>query len=115
MGDTSFGREERIRRRVEYSRIYRYGVRGSTAHFIWIVCPNTFGIRRLGITASKRTGTAVRRNRIKRLLREFFRLNKARLPESHDIVIIVKGRVPHLAYRDVCGELQCLLRGSDDD
>lgn len=45
---------------------------------------------RLGITVSKRVGSAVTRNRIKRLVREFVRHNKSWLPEGHDVVVIAK-------------------------
>ncbi|MBU1743860.1 MAG: ribonuclease P protein component, partial [Proteobacteria bacterium] len=51
---------------------------------------------------------------IKRLLREFFRLNKSRLPASQDIVIIAKRGILPLTYRDVCTELESrLIRRTD--
>ena len=51
---------------------------------------NGLGFTRLGITASKKTGNAVKRNRTKRLIREFFRLNKSFLPHGYDIVVVAK-------------------------
>ncbi len=59
---------------------------------------------RLGVIATKRLGKAVRRNRVKRLLREFFRHHKGILP-PRDIVIIAKKGAAHLRYADVVAEL----------
>ena len=45
------------------------------------------GSSRLGMTVGKKFGNAVKRNRIKRLIREFFRLDKQRIPVGYDILI----------------------------
>jgi len=42
---------------------------------------------RLGITVTRKSGRAVRRNRIKRVFREIFRRNQARMPENIDLVV----------------------------
>jgi ribonuclease P protein component len=78
-------------------------------HFLVIIKPNNLGRTRLGLTVGRSTGGAVRRNRIKRLLREFFRRSNNRLPPSRDIIIIaLKGSDP-LTYRQVFEELTPLL------
>jgi ribonuclease P protein component len=109
MDTQTFGKDERIRKRQDYLRIYQLGVRCHTGRFTIITCPNQSGIRRLGMTVSKKVGNAVQRNRIKRLLREFFRLNKSRLPASQDIVIIAKRGILPLTYNDVCTDLKSRL------
>ena len=114
MESQTFGRDERIRKRQDYLRIYEQGVRSYSPHFTIITCRNPAGIRRLGMTVSKKAGNAVQRNRIKRLLREFFRLNKSRLPASQDIVIIAKRGILPLMYSDVCTELGSRLIQRDD-
>ena len=114
MEKQTFDRYERIRKKRDYVAIYERGVRRYSKHFTIIECRNQEGIRRLGITVSKKVGIAVQRNRIKRLLREFFRLNKSRFSFSQDIVIIAKKDAHTLAYRDVCRELENLLVRKSD-
>jgi ribonuclease P protein component len=109
MKQYSFRKFERIRKRKDYLRIYQEGKRVNSKNFITIFSRNQTGIQRLGITVTKKAGNAVKRNRIKRLLREFFRLNKDKLPGSHDIVIIVKNEIPLLKYPDVYKELGSLF------
>ena len=109
MESQSFQPEERIRKRQDYLRIYDQGKRVYTRNFTIITCPNQTSTRRLGTTVSKKVGNAVKRNRIKRLLREFFRLNKERFPASHDIVVIAKKVITQLTYKDVYAELESRL------
>ena len=104
------GKKERVRKRKNYLDIYRRGRRVHSNNFIVILSPNPLGEKRLGVAVSKKVGNAVKRNRIKRLLREFFRLNKDRLPDSKDLVIIAKRDVPSLKYQDVCLELAGLFQ-----
>jgi ribonuclease P protein component len=56
---------------------------------------------RLGVTVTKKVGTAVRRNRVKRLVREAFRLCPDLLPSGVDLVVIAKDGAPTLGLADV--------------
>lgn len=78
--------------------------------FIVLLSRNDKGTARFGITVSKKVGNAVRRNRIKRLVREFFRLNRDRFPESTDVVIIARKDLSLTRYRDVESELGQILK-----
>lgn len=59
---------------------------------------------RLGVTVTKKIGTAVRRNRVKRLVREAFRLDPTLVPAGIDLVVIAKDGAPELRLADVQGE-----------
>ena len=109
MEKQSFGKQERINKKRDYLTVYQQGMRSHSEHFTIIVYKNEMGISRLGITVSKKVGSAVQRNRIKRLVREFFRLNRSRLSTPQDIVIIAKRNITALAYQDACTELESHL------
>ena len=81
-----FDRSERVRRRVEYQRIYDKGVKVHGPKFTLFRFPNGLAEGRLGIAATRKLGGAVARNRAKRLIREVFRRNK--LAPGFDIVIV---------------------------
>ena len=76
-------------RRAEYAACYSKGMRLQTKHFVVFALPVASGKGRLGLAVTKKSGTAVQRNRIKRVLRSFFRLHQQKLP-AMDIVVTPK-------------------------
>ncbi|XPS82086.1 RnpA: ribonuclease P [Desulfosarcina variabilis str. Montpellier] len=86
----SFTKTERIRKSSEYRILSKYGTRYYSDYFIIISRKNQFSSSRLGITVSKKVGKAVIRNRIKRIIREYFRLNRSMLPVHLDMNVIVR-------------------------
>jgi ribonuclease P protein component len=74
-----------------------------------ILKENGLGITRLGLTVSRKTGNAVKRNRVKRLIREFFRLNDTCFPLGYDIVITTKKDASYLDLRKIKNELGEIL------
>jgi ribonuclease P protein component len=86
----TYTRADRIRKPSEYKELARKGTRFYSDHFILISLENKRKRSRLGITVSKKVGKAVTRNRIKRTIREYFRLNRKHLPGGLDINIIAR-------------------------
>ena len=101
----SFRRAEKVTNKSSYRIIYEQGVRRSSRFFTIVACGNSIGVKRLGITVTKKTGNAVFRNRTKRLIREFFRRNKNLFPAGHDVVVMAKKNTPPLTYQETEREL----------
>ncbi len=109
MARHTFRKEERICLRADFQRISKEGAKYRSHHFRVSICPNSLTHRRLGITVGKRIGPAVQRNRLKRLIREFFRQNREVLPGSSDLVITAKEGAAGLNFWQVSEELKGLF------
>lgn len=66
-----------------------------------VIALGTAGPRRIGYTVGRQIGGAVVRNRVKRLLREAYRLNEARLADNRDIVIVARREIAGQPFREV--------------
>jgi len=83
-----FPKENRLLKSVEFDRVFKNGTKVITPVLVFFWNPSPAGINRLGLVVSRKVGNAVRRNRIKRMTREAFRLNQASLFSGVDIVTI---------------------------
>lgn len=81
-----------MRTRGEFSQVFQLGRSAADAHFVVYTRDNGRRWSRLGLSVGRRVGCAVRRNRIKRLLRETFRLSRDRIAPGLDILVVVRGR-----------------------
>jgi ribonuclease P protein component len=100
-----FQRGDRLKKRYEFRQAQLRGRRIHTPHFLIVVLPNALHNTRLGITVTKKVGTAVQRNRIKRVVREVFRRNRGLFPPSHDLVFIAKRGAAEIDYSGLLTEL----------
>jgi ribonuclease P protein component len=86
----TFPAARRVRRKWEFDQLYARGKRLGNNHFGITVQPNDLGLARLGLAvASKPFGGSVPRNRIRRMIRESFRLRQHDLP---DVDLVVSAR-----------------------
>jgi len=85
----NFPKQHRLLRRQDFVALSSSTTVFSGRLILVVWQSNTLGYPRLGVTASKRAGNAVVRNRIKRLVREFFRQQRMLLP-AVDLNVIVR-------------------------
>lgn len=103
-------RADRMKKRYEFRQVQLNGRRIHTPHFLVVVQPNALHNTRLGITVTKKVGTAVQRNRIKRVVREVFRRNRRLFPAAHDVVFIAKRNATSIDYDGLVSELERAAR-----
>ena len=100
-----FPASQRVRKRPEFQEIQRSGRRVTTPGFVIILRARADGAGvRLGVTASRRVGGSVVRNRAKRLVREAFRATRDLWDEGLDLVVVVRKAQPDLGLGGVVAE-----------
>jgi ribonuclease P protein component len=103
----AFRAADRLHRRADFLCVQRTGVRFQSSHFVVYAArfPESETVR-LGTTMSRRLGNAVTRNRIKRRIRECFRLGlRLRLPAGTCIVVIGRAGAGALEMGSIMAEL----------
>lgn len=106
-----FTPDDRLRKTWEFRRAQGSGRKVHTPHFLLVVLPRpetTASTRsRLGITVTRKvSSSAVKRNRVKRVVREVFRRNRDLFPSGCDVVVIARRGAPELGYHEVLDEVQ---------
>jgi ribonuclease P protein component len=109
----SFGRHVRLRSRAEFVAVQERGRRVAGRHLTLLALPNTLGVDRLGVIASKRLGGAIQRNRAKRRVREMFRTDDWIAgvgAHSYDIVVIPRREVTSMVFAELQSVFNAALR-----
>ncbi len=108
MSDTTpryrFSHTRRLHGRRAFAQVYAARVRHHAGSLTVYGKPNGLNLPRLGLSVSASVGSAVKRNRIKRLIREAFRLGQHDWPAAYDLVVVVHRHDPA-----TLGEYQRLL------
>ena len=89
---------------LKLNHIFRrlYHSSGSANGFLVLYAkPNRLGINRVGITVSKKLGHAVVRNRVRRRLREVYRLNEVLFSAGWDIVVVARSKSVSAAFQEL--------------
>jgi ribonuclease P protein component len=109
LSDFSYPKTSRLLKRSQYLELSKKGKKIHTGSFIAIVLQGATQNNRIGITVSKKVGNAVERNRIKRIIREYFRHRKDSFKEILDINIIGKKSLNGLENSQIIKKLEKLF------
>ena len=90
-----------LKENYEFRRLYAKGKNGATPCIALYCRRRKGGENRLGFTVGKKVGNAVMRNRVRRRLREIYRLHEDRLSPGYDVVVVARTRAAFSTYRQL--------------
>lgn len=90
----------------DFVSLYKKGRFTASKYSVIYIKPNNKPFNRLGITAGKKIGNAVCRNRAKRLIRLAYRNAEIRLPVGIDIVIVARSPICNIKSQEYCGYME---------
>jgi len=99
-----------LNKNYEFVRVYKKGKFFAGKYIVIYVLKNRFGTNRLGITANKKVGKSVKRNRMKRLIRESYRFLEDFIYPGLDIVFVARGVETEVGFAEIHKEMKFLLK-----
>ncbi len=97
-----------LNKNADFQRLYRRGAFCSLGSALIYVMPNKLPYNRLGITAGKKIGNAVKRNRAKRIIRAAYAAAELQMPVGIDLVVVARSRLPEeksvILSQSFCGK-----------
>ena len=90
----------------DFLALYKKGRYAASKYSVIYVRPNGKPFNRLGITAGKKVGNAVCRNRAKRLIRLAYRMSEVNMPVGMDIVIVARSFICSVKSQEYCGYME---------
>lgn len=91
----------RLRKNMEFKKVYSGGKNYWNRNLILYIRKNKLSESRYGITITKKIGNAVVRNKIRRRMKEIYRLNIYRIKDGYDLIFIPKKNVVELSYKEL--------------
>lgn len=99
-----------LKKNYEFVRVYKKGRFFAGKYIVIYVLKNRYGTNRIGITANKKVGKSVKRNRAKRLIRESYRVYEDFIPPGLDIVFVARAVETKYNLAVILKEMKFLLK-----
>ena len=107
-----------LKKNADFQNLYKSGKSFANKYLVMYVKENDLGINRIGISVSKKVGNSVVRHRLKRLIKESYRLHEDTFNSSLDVVIIARTTAKEKGYHEIesavmhLGKLQGIIIGN---
>jgi len=101
-----------LKENYEFRRLYRRGDSSGNRYLVMYCRKNKLGLNRIGLTVSVKLGGAVQRNRVKRLMREAYRLHEDEFASGVDLVLVARNRAVGASYHEIEKSLLRALKGN---
>lgn len=99
-----------LRNTRQFGRVYKYGKSYVNNQLVMYVLKNNLDYNQIGFSVSKKVGKAVVRNKVRRLMKESFRLNAEELKQGYDIIFVARVRLKDSTFNDVEKGMKHLFR-----
>lgn len=98
-----------LKKNQEFKKVYEQSCSCVNKHLIGYFLKNQTAENRIGISVSKKVGNSVIRHRLKRLIKEAYRLNQQKIKAGYDIVIVARAAARGKSYQEIEATLLHLL------
>lgn len=100
----------RLKKNMEFKKVYSVGKNHWNRNFVLYVKKNNLDETRVGFTITKKHGNAVIRNRIRRQMKEAYRLNFHNVKDGYDLVFIPKRNITNISYKEIEGSMIHIMK-----
>ncbi|WP_313756652.1 ribonuclease P protein component [Tissierella sp.] len=100
----------RLRSNIEFRKVYSGGKNYWNRNLILYVRKNSVGNSRVGYSITKKIGNSVVRNKIRRKMKEIYRLNFNNIKSNYDLIFIPKKNVVDISYKELESAMLHILK-----
>lgn len=100
----------KLRNNIHFRRVYNKGKSYGNRLVVMYILKNRLDYNRIGFSVSKKVGNSVERNKVKRKMREVYRLNCKDIKNGYDIIFIPKYNAKNATYKEIESAMLHLIR-----
>ena len=109
-----FNKTKGLKKDSDFRKVYKHGKSIANRYLVMYILKNKSDSSRVGISISKKVGKAITRNRIRRLIKEVYRLDiDSRVKEGYDIVFIARMPSKDATFKDIEKSINNLAKKAD--